>query len=199
MKVAFFLEDIGHERFLTSLTTRIAAERGVRMEASVLNATGGSPRLDAEFEKFLKDYSARGTLDFDLVVVAKDTDCRGVQTVIDEIERRVGRVRHPARTVVAAPEPHIECWYLADPSAIQRVLESPSLPAIPDSRCGRGRFKTRLSQTVRDAGVLPLLDGIEYAESIIEKMDLYQATKNVPSLARFVDDLGRALQDIRQE
>lgn len=199
MKVAFFLEDIGHERFLTRLTTRIAAERGIGMDVSVLNATGGAPRLDAEFEKFLKDYSARDALNFDLVVVAKDTDCRGVQTVIDEIKERVGRVRHSPRTVVAAPEPHIECWYLADPSAIQRVLESPSLPAIPDSRCGRGRFKTRLSQTVRDAGVLPLLDGIEYAESIIEKMDLYQATKNVPSLARFVDDLGRALQDIRQE
>lgn len=193
MKVAFFLEDIGHQRFLTSLTTRIAVEKDIRMKVSVLNATGGAPRLDEEFEDFLKDYSARGAIEFDLVVVAKDTDCRGVQTVIDDVQRRVNQVQQPPTTVVAAPEPHIECWYLADPNAIQRVLGSPSLPAIPDSRCGRGRFKAKLSQTVRDAGVLPMLDGIEYAESIVEEMDLYQATKNVPSLHRFVDDLRRAL------
>ncbi len=199
VKVAFFLEDIGHARFLTNLTSRISLEEDIHLDVLVFNATGGAPRLDSEFNRFMRDYSHQYAPEFDLVIVAKDTDCRGVQVVVNELMQKVEQSRYYERTVVAAPEPHIECWYLADPKAIQRILRSPSLPAVPDSKCGRGRFKERLIQAVKDAGVLPSLGGIEYAESIVEEMDIYEACRNVPSLQRFVSDLRAALRQHSSE
>lgn len=94
MKIAFFLEDVGHEKFLTNLVSRIAQDHDIRLKASVLNATGGAPRLDEEFEKFMRDYSTLGFPRFDLVIVAKDTDCRGVQTVVNELLDRVQRLEY---------------------------------------------------------------------------------------------------------
>ena len=95
--------------------------------------------------------------------------------------------------MIGAPEPHIECWYLSDPPALQRVLSSSVQAPVPDSKCGSGRFKRVLSQTVKDAGVEPAEGGIEYAEDIVEEMDIYRACSNVPSLDTFVRDLKKAL------
>ena len=73
------------------------------------------------------------------------------------------------------------------------VLSSSVQAPVPDSKCGSGRFKRVLSQTVKDAGVEPAEGGIEYAEDIVEEMDIYRACSNVPSLDTFVRDLKKAL------
>ncbi len=186
------MEDVGHEGFVGALVRRLAAEADVEVELEVRNARGGAPQLDQQFVQFLRD---NVTLDqrFDLVVVIRDTDCGGVDTVKTRYSRLVRDAHYPGEVVVGAPEPHIECWYLSDPTALQRVLRADTQATVPDSKCGHDKFKRKLSQVVEDAHVSPLLGGIEYAEDIVKEMDIYRACSNVPSLDMFVRDLKRAL------
>ena len=192
MRVALFLEDVGHERFVGALVRRLASEANVEVEMEVRNARGGAPRLDQQFVQFLRD---NVTIDqrLDLVVVIRDTDCVGVERVKTRYLGLVRNVHYSGEVVVGAPEPHIECWYLSDPTALQRVLRADAQASVPDSKCGRERFKQMLYQIVEDAHVAPLLGGIEYAEDIVEEMDIYRACSNVPSLDTFVRDLKKAL------
>lgn len=193
MRVALYLEDIGHERFVDSLLRRLAAQEGVAIEVDVRNASGGASRLDRQFVTFLQDCSVADVRP-DLVVVVRDTDCAGVRAIKARYSGLVEDARYAGEVVIGAPEPHIECWYLADPPALQRVLRAPTQAPVPDSRCGTGRFKEMLARTVTDAGVVPLLGGIEYAEDIVADMDIYRAAANVPSLDTFVQDLRRVLR-----
>ena len=193
MKLGFFLEDIGHELLLCGLAERVAHDSGVQLEIMVLNASGGAPRRDEELRRFLEDYGRGDAPDFDLIVVARDTDCTGFQSVRTLLEGQVRESGYSGKVVYAIPEPHVECWYLADPPALQRVLQSDRLIPVPDSRCGRDRFKERLVQAVTDTGVIPTLGGIEYAEAIVAEMDIYRAGRNVRSLRRFIDDFKDAL------
>ena len=192
MRVALFLEDVGHERFVAPLVKRLADEASVPIEVIVRNASGGAPQLDQQFVQFLRDY-AFANLRPDLVVVVRDTDCTGVGTVKSRYLGLVEDAGYVGDVVIGAPEPHIECWYLADPPALQRVLHASTQAPTPDSKCGRGRFKQLLSNAVTDAGVAPLLGGIEYAERVIAEMDIYRAAANVPSLDLFIRDLRQAL------
>lgn len=195
MRLALFLEDIGHERFVDALVGRLAGEACVPIEIDVRNARGGAPRLDQQFMQFLRDYAATDTSP-DLVVVIRDTDCNGVDTVKSRYSKLVEDAGYLGDVVIGAPEPHIECWYLADPPALQRVLRAPTQTPVPDSKCGKGRFKQVLSQTMSDAGVVPLLEGIEYAERVVAEMDIYRAASNVPSLDTFIRDLKQALGNL---
>ncbi len=193
MRVALFLEDIGHEGFVGSLVRRLADQEGVPIEVDIRNARGGASQLDQQFVRFLQDYSITD-LRPDLVVVLRDTDCAGVGTIQSRYSKLVEDAGYVGNVVIGAPEPHIECWYLADPSALQRVLRAPTQAPVPDSKCGAGRFKDLLAKTVADAGVIPLLGGIEYAEMVVAEMDIYRATANVSSLNTFIQDLRRALR-----
>ena len=192
MRIALFLEDVGHERFIGAFIERLADEVDARVQLEVRNARGGASQLDQQFMQFLKD---NVTLDqrLNLVVVIRDTDCVGVERVKTRYLGLVRDAYYSGDVVIGAPEPHIECWYLSDPSALQRVLRADTQATVPDSKCGRDRFKRKLSEVIEDAHVAPLLGGIEYAEDIVEEMDIYRACSNVPSLDTFVRDLRRAL------
>ncbi len=194
MKLVLFLEDLGHERFVDSLLRRLADEACVPVEVHVRNARGGASQLDQQFMQFLGGYAASDTRP-DLVVVIRDTDCSGVGTIKSRYLKLVEDAGYLGDIVVGAPEPHIECWYLADPPALQRVLRAPTQAPVPDSKCGPGRFKQVLSQTVTDAGVVPLLGGIEYAERVVAEMDIYRAAASVPSLDTFIRDFKQALRN----
>ena len=193
MRVTLFLEDIGHERFVESLVRRLADEAGVPTQVDVRNARGGASQLDQQFVRFLQGYSVTD-LRPDIVVVIRDTDCAGVRTIQSRYSGLVEDAGYVGDVVIGAPEPHIECWYLADPPALQRVLRAPTQAPVPDSKCGAGRFKELLARTVTDAGVVPLLGGIEYAGAVVAELDIYRAAANVPSLATFVRDFQRVLR-----
>jgi hypothetical protein len=51
-----------------------------------------------------------------------------------------------------------------------------------------------LVKVIRDAGQIPTLGGIEFAQELVAAMDLYRAAKNDRSLALFVEDMRAALQ-----
>jgi hypothetical protein len=57
----------------------------------------------------------------------------------------------------------------------------------PDQKCEKGRYKDWLFRAVLDAGVQPLLGGIEYAEDLADRLDVQRAARAHPSFKRFVD------------
>ena len=89
--------------------------------------------------------------------------------------------------VLAVPDPHIERWLLLDGAAFKSVFGRGC--DAPDQKCDRGRYKHQLSEASRATNVVPRLGGIEYAEDIVQHMDIDRAAGADPSLRRFVDEL----------
>ena len=67
----------------------------------------------------------------------------------------------------------------------------------PDQKCERDRYKRALREAVRQTGIFPALGGIEYAEDIINAMDLERAGLTEPSLGHFLTDLRPLLRSWR--
>jgi hypothetical protein len=63
----------------------------------------------------------------------------------------------------------------------------------PDQKCDRDRYKQALIRAIADAGVIPTLGGIEFAEDLVQAMDLERAARADVSFKRFLDDLRGAL------
>ena len=187
--IGLFLEDIAHEEFIVGLVLRIASELCIAVEFNVRNATGGIPRMRGELRRFLGAHA--GTVPFDILVIAQDTDCRGENTIRREVRAVVDRAGYTGTTVVAAPAPHIECWYLADPVAIQRINRSPTLSSVPSSECEKDLYKSELAQAFRNS---PLGGGVEQAGKLVADMNLYNAGDNVPSLGKFIAEIREKLR-----
>jgi hypothetical protein len=97
---------------------------------------------------------------------------------------------------VACPDPHIERWYLADPESFKDVVGH--RPTIARKKCARDYYKDALAKVVRKAGYPATLGGIEFAQELVERMDLYRAGRNERSLKAFVDDLRGRLRTLRK-
>ena len=144
-------------------------------------------RVAAEVEEYLRDIKRQGDWP-GLVVIATDANCFGPAGRA----RQIPTASSPVPVVLAIPDPHIERWLLLDGKAFRKVLGQGCKP--PDQKCARDRYKEALIRAVEDAGVAPALGGIEFAEEIVEAMDLRRAARSDPSLKRFLRDLRRALK-----
>ena len=116
-KVAFFVEDSAHRQVIGALVQRIAEELGVEVHLEWYNATGGYGKVVSEFKTYLRDIQRQGTLP-DLIVVATDANCQGLNERIKE----VGGQDAPVPIVHAIPDPHIERWLLLDGAAFKSVF-----------------------------------------------------------------------------
>lgn len=190
------MEDTAHEKFITSVVGRIASEAGIDLELEIRSATGGIPRMRSTLRRFLRDYSRIDSPEFDILIIVEDTDCRGVSTVRNEILQLVERERYRKPVIAAVPNPHIEIWYLADPNALQYLLNLSGIPRVPQGDCEKGKYKRELADLFSTAP----LGGVEYADDIVAHMDLYKAGKSVSSLGAFIDEtrseLNRLATDI---
>ena len=65
---------------------------------------------------------------------------------------------------------------------------------LPDHKCERDRYKQLLHEAVRQAGLEPILGGLEFAQDIVQAMDLQRAGKIDSALQQFTDELGRHLR-----
>ena len=191
--VGLYLEDAAHERFMTALIERAANEVGVDIELATRNATGGIPRMRRELRRFLAQRSRVAADSFDILIIAEDTDCRGEIVVRNELTQVTEQAEYPGATIIATPAPHIECWYLADPAAVQIVSGEATLGPIPTGDCEKDVYKRRLGEAFPDA----LQSGIEYAADIVSEMNIYQAGRNVRSLGNFLDQLRATLTRLR--
>lgn len=188
--VDFFVEDTAHNRFLTALVRRLSAERGVLVEVRARSARGRRAVVMSELQAAQRSHEGERP---DLLVVGVDANCRGWDAVRKDTLRYVD-TGFCARQVVACPDPHVERWYLADPVALKKALDvSAALPAV---KCERDLYKQLLLNALRAAGHNVTLGGAEFADEIVEAMELFRAGKNDASLKHCIDDLSAALKDL---
>lgn len=186
-EVALFVEDSAHQRVIGTLLGRLADEIGLTIHLEWYNAMGGRGRVVRELKRYLSDFTKQGDHP-DLIVVATDANCVGLQRRIRDIDTSSA----VSPVVLAVPDPHIERWLLLDGAAFKAVFGKGC--DAPDKKCDRGRYKHQLFEAVRSAGVVPLLGGIQYAEDIARKMDLDGAARADPSFRRFVEGVRRAFR-----
>ena len=194
LKIGLFLEDVAQERFVRSLIRKAAASA---MEGDVdfetRNAVGGAPRMQEELRKYARDYLQAGVSGYDLVVVCQDTDCQGVPAIKGALIPIV-TAAYAGPLVIAAPDPCIEAWYLADQAAMRTVAQAASTPPLP-SGCDCGALKTRIRNLFREGGVSALLQGgAEYADEVVGEMNIERARRGSASLDIFVSDLLSAIR-----
>lgn len=185
-EVHVFCEDEGHERFVVAMLDRLAAAYGVEVEVVMLSARGGAGRMMKRLDAYVEDLRRTRPLP-DLVVVARDTDTRGLSQTQRDIEDALGEFA--AFAILATPEPHVERWLLLDSSAFKAVLGT-GCDALSKTQ-ERDRYKRELADAVRAAGVEPLLGGLEYTEDIVAAMDLDRMVTADASLGAFVQDVRR--------
>ena len=183
-EIALFVEDNAHRAVVGALLQRLATENGQTVHLDWRSATHGHGRVLGELKRYLDDLAKHGGHP-DLIVVATDANCSGLQQRIKDID--VSAAVSPV--VLAVPNPHIERWLLLDGAAFKAVFGRGC--DAPDQKCDRGRYKHQLSEAIRATNVVPRLGGIEYAEDIVQHMDIDRAAASDPSLRRFVDELRR--------
>lgn len=181
-EIALFGEDFAHRQIIDALVNRLAKERNVEVQLNWVNALGGHGKVVDEFNTFLHDLRRHGGIP-DLIVVTTDADCKGA----NERRREFERSDAPAPVVLATPDPHVERWLLLDGAAFREVFGRGC--DAPDLRCDRDLYKQRLISAIYDAGITPTLGGVEFAEDIINNMNIDRAMRSDDSLRRFVTEM----------
>ncbi len=182
-EVALFVEDYAHEQVIGGLVERIANECNISVQLDWRNAVRGRGEVVTQFKNYLRDLRHQGGPWPDLIIVAADANCKG----LNERKREMSISDAPAPMLLAIPDPHIERWLLLDGSAFKAVFGKGC--EAPDQKCDRGRYKQLLIEAILGTSHLPLLGGIEYAKDIVLHMDLRRAARADRSFQRFVDDL----------
>jgi hypothetical protein len=184
-EIALFVEDYAHKEFLAALLQRLAQESGVDLRLDWRNARRGHGAVVNELKQFLRDLIRGRDSMPDLIVVATDANCKGLVERLRQIAEVTAKTAVP--TVCAVPDPHIERWLLADSAAFKEVFGRGC--AAPDMKCERSRYKKLLVDAIRESGVTPSLGGIEFADDIVNAMDLTRAAGVDTSLGRFIDEM----------
>ncbi|MSP00003.1 MAG: DUF4276 family protein [Acetobacteraceae bacterium] len=186
IEIVCFGEDSSHKKIISTILNRLFDEEGVPFTQVWRNATRGHGAVIKELRLLLRDIQRdRGRFP-DLIVVATDGNCEGYIKRRNDITNLTDRIPG-LRVVCAVPDPHIERWLLIDPSAFKAVLDVGC--QAPDQKCERDRYKKLLRDAIRQTGISPALGGIEYAEDIVNAMDLDRSARSDPSLAHFLSEL----------
>ena len=187
-EISLFVEDDAHRKVIDTLVYRIAREYGVSVQLDWRNAVGGYGRVIAEFDNYLRDLKRQGTPWPDLLIVATDANCKG----LNERSREIGGRDDVVPVILALPDPHIERWLLLDGAAFKAVFGRGC--DAPDLKCDRNHYKQRLIEAIHATGIRPSLGGIEYAEEIMQRVNMDRAARVDKSFGRFVTDLRRVFQ-----
>lgn len=186
-EISLFVEDTAHEKVIGTLVQRIADSHGVSVQLNWRNAVGGYSHVVGKFGDYLRDLERQGGYP-DLIVVATDANCSG----LNERVRQLERPETPVPIVMAIPDPHVERWLLLDGEAFRQVLGHGC--NAPDQKCDRDVYKQRLIRAILDAGIEPSLGGIEFAEDIVSRIDIPRAERADDSFRRFVRELSQYFQ-----
>lgn len=181
--LALFVEDYAHEKIISALVSKIAAEFSFNVKFDWRNTVGGHGKVIAELKVYIRDLERQGTPWPDLIVVATDANCKG----LNERSRELSVPNAPAPLLLAVPDPHVERWLLLDGAAFKAVFGRGC--QAPDRKCARNLYKRKLIEEIHAAGSIPLIGGIEYAEDIVQHMDIDRAAQADASLQRFVEEL----------
>lgn len=190
-EIAIFVEDFAHQQFLAALLTRLADadedEQRVQLQFNWRNVRRGHGAVIRELKQYLRDLQRDSAGMPDLVLVATDANCKGMNGRVKEIGEVTVTTTLPIPIICAVPDPHIERWFLLDSAAFKAVFGRGC--KAPDQKCERARYKKALIEAILESGVTPSLGGIEFAEDIVQAMDIQRAGQNDPSLGRLLEEL----------
>lgn len=192
-EIALFVEDFAHQKVIGALVQRLADESCIDVQFNWRSAVRGHGRVVRELRDYLRDLRGQGSPLPDLIIVATDANCRG----LNERVREMDQTTTPAPMILAIPDPHIERWLLLDSAAFKTAVGRGC--DAPDRKCDRDLYKRRLAAAIRAAGIMPSLGGIEFAEDIVQSMDINRAKRADRSFQRFVDPLVNVFQQWQRE
>ena len=190
-RIKLFVEDRGHEVFLQALMHRIAKKYTIDIETVFSNARGGHGKVMGKLKNYMNELQDDDEILPDLLIVAIDGNCKGFSGCKQEIDN-IMKGFHGA-LVYAIPDPHIERWLLLDSAAFKKVLGKGC--SAPTQKCERDLYKRLLLQAVRNTGVNPPLGGIEYAEDLVNAMDLEYLERIGDSLSKLLKELRHKFQE----
>ena len=183
-RISLFVEDDAHQKIIGTLVQRLADESNTPVSLEWRNAVDGYGAVVREFDDYLRDLARQGGYP-DLIVVATDANCKG----LNERSRELERPGVLAPIIRAIPDPHIERWLLLDGAAFRDAVGHGC--DAPDQKCERERYKRLLINAIQNAGVMPSLGGIEFAEDIVRRINLERAMQADHSLRRFVTEISQ--------
>ena len=186
-EIALFVEDYAHQLFLDALISRLAKEYDIKVQLDWRNVRRGHGKVILELKQYLRDLQRDQAGLPDLVVVATDANCKGMNERLKEIGSVTGSIA--ADIICAVPDPHIERWLLLDSGAFKMVFGRGC--KAPDQKCERARYKKLLIEAILETGITPSLGGIEFSEDIVQAMDIKLAGRSDPSLGRLLGELHR--------
>ena len=194
--ITLFVEDYGHEEFITAWIDRFSLETQVPVRIRRYSVRGGHGRAIEELRHFVGNVRAAREAWPDLLIVTIDANCQEVALRRKEIEGAMGELAF--RVVLAVPDPYIERWLLLDSGAFKAVLGK-GCP-LPDFKCDRDRYKKLLAQAVSMAGLTPLIGGLEHARDIVGSMDFSRMTRKGGDkvLRRFLLEIQKVFKDWAQ-
>ena len=177
-----FVEDSAQEKFLSAMLKRMAAERSIPLTIRIRTARGGMAKVLGQLEDFANEVEKSRARMPDGLVIGVDANCRGFQERRKAVQERAGRLRD--FIVHAIPDPHIERWFLLDGEAFKAAVGRGC--KAPDAKCEKERYKRLLNTAVLDAGVQPLLGGVEYAEDIVKDYHIQRVADLDESFGKLV-------------
>ncbi len=186
-EIVLFCEDSFHERFVGALLARFERQYGVPVRSTFRSAVGGLPRMHAEFKQFLRDLGRARQSPPDSIVVVLDANCIGYNARKESVRVLESHPGFQGLVSYCIPDPHIERWMLADARAFRSVFGRGC--AVPALKCAKDEYKKLLLKEIRMCGIEPPLGGEEYAEDIVQAMDLAQMETREPSLGLFLKTL----------
>lgn len=195
IKVYMIAEDTAQESVARALLRRLSSEEGVRISISKA-IKGGYGGVLTEIKGFQRALSI-GAIPAgspDLLLVLGDSNCHSFQERKKEIISTVDNNIFPF-IVVGCPDPHVEKWLLIDQHALS-VVFGVSMDISLD-KCKRDYYINELQKIIRLAGWPMTLEGIEYSQDIIGKLDFPRAEQNDNSFKEFISDLRLFLRNIK--
>ncbi len=189
LKVFYFLEDIGHEFFIKALIERVC--HNVQIDHIIRNASGGKGRVLTELKNFLWDM--KGSLLDGFLIVAIDSNCSPYKEMRKKIAKIVGE-NLSTLYALAIPNPHIERWYMLDTSALNKILGVKKTQPVKKAKCKKDYYKNLFDKIIKESNKVAPLGAPDFAEEIVQEMDLYEAGKNDSSFKQFIDDVKRLVK-----
>ena len=181
--VALFVEDFAHQQVIGAILERLANEYSLKLDLLWRSAVRGFGRVVNEFERYVHDLETQVETTPDLIIVATDANCKGLQQRSRELRQENSR----APIIQAIPDPHIERWLLLDGAAFKAVFGKGC--DAPDLKCDRNRYKQLLTEAIREAGINPSLGGIEFADDIVKDIDFKRASQSDDSFRKFIENI----------
>lgn len=189
--ISLFVEDRAHEAFLGALVRRIAKQHKISVAVRFSIARGGYGKVVSKLKEYISDLQSDQEYLPDLLIVATDGNCKGHLQRRRDLE---GAMKGFSGDVVyAIPDPHVERWLLLDTAAFKIVLGKGC--SAPPQKCERDLYKRLLLEAVRETGVNPPLGGIEYAEDIVNVMNLHYLERTEESFGKLLRALRHKFQE----